>query len=311
MKKYFMAVAIFVAVMTACGGGSTETKAPVSVQTGEAAKTDETKAAEQKAEETAAAETEAAKPAADESIEEQIIMDQDGIKVTAKSLDKSGMFGPAVKVLIENESGKDVTVQARNASVNGYMTETMFSAEVQNGKKANEELIFMNSGLKKAGIDTIADMEFNLHVFDPSTYQNIFDSDVITLKTPAAETYEYTFDDSGEVAYEGNGIKVVIKGLDEEGVMGPGIVTYIENSGDKGITVQTRDVSINGFMVDPIFSADVLPGKHAISTITFMTSELEKNDIKEIQDVELSFHLFESANIMNNIADSDPVKISF
>ena len=245
-----------------------------------------------------------------ESLEEQVVLDENGIKITVKGLDKDGLLGPEVKLLIENESGKDVTVQARNVSVNGYMMTTSMSADVVNGKKANDELIIMANSLEKAGISTIADIEFSFHVSETSSFDSLFDSDLIQLKTSAADSYEYTFDDSGDVVYDEGGVKIVVKGLsDSDSIFGPGIIVYAENNSDKNVTVQVRDVSVNGFMTDPIFSADVAVGKHAIDSITFMSNELDENEIDKIKDVELSFHIFNE--LFGESIDTDTVKISF
>ena len=84
----------------------------------------------------------------------------------------------------------------------------------------------------------------------------------------------------------------------------------LENTGDKDITVQTRDVSINGFMVEAMFSCDIVAGKRAVDTITFMESELEENAITAIEDVELSFHIFDS-NKWETIVDTEPINIAF
>lgn len=130
------------------------------------------------------------------------------------------------------------------------------------------------------------------------------------LKTSAADSYEYTFDDSGDVVYDEGGVKIVVKGLsDSDSVFGPGIIVYTENNSEKDVTVQVRDVSVNGFMVDPIFSADVAAGKHAVDSITFMSNNLDENEIDKIKDVELSFHIFN--DYFGESIDTDTVKISF
>lgn len=245
-----------------------------------------------------------------ESIEEQVILDKNGIKITAKGLDKDGFIGTKVKLLIENESGKDITVQTRNVSVNGYMVSASMSAAVVNGKKANDDLFIMSSSLEKAGISTIADIEFSFHVFETDNFNSLFDSDIIQLKTSAADSYEYTFDDSGDVVYNEGGVKIVVKGLSEsDSIFGPGIIVYAENNSEKNVTVQVRDVSVNGFMTDPIFSADVAAGKHAIDSITFMSYKLDENGINNVKDVELSFHIFN--DYFGESIDTDTVKISF
>lgn len=244
-------------------------------------------------------------------INETVLLDDSGVKITAKSLDNDAFMGVAVKLLIENDSGKDLTFQCRNSSVNGYMVDTMMSVDVVNRKKANDELTFMRSDLEVCGIETIADMEFSFHIFTTEGWKTYLDTPQIQIKTSAADTYEYTFDDSGNLAYEGNGIRIIIKGLSkDESIFGPGIIVYIENNSDKDITVQTRDVSVNGFMVDAVFSSDIVTGKHTVDDITFMSSDLEKNEISEIEDVELSFHIFEATG-WDTIVDTDLVTISF
>lgn len=170
----------------------------------------------------------------------------------------------------------------------------------------------MDTALELCGITAIADIEFSFHIFTTEDWEPYLDTSMFQLKTPIADSYEYTFDDSGDLAYNGNDVKIIIKGLTEDdSIFGPSIRVYIENNNESNITVQTRDVSINGMMVDAVFSADVVSGKHAIDSITFMSSDLEENGITEIETIELSFHLFETESWDTTIADTDPITITF
>lgn len=245
------------------------------------------------------------------TINEVVLVDMADIKITAKELSNDGLFGAELKILIENNSTYDLTVQARNASVNGYMIETMLSADVAAGKKANDELIFSATELEACGIETIADIEFAFHIFNTEDWNTYLDTDLIQVKTSAADSYVYTYDDSGMTVYDENKLKIVAKGISEEdSFFGPGLILYMYNSGDRSVSIQTRDVSINGFMVESIFSVDIMPGKHAVSSVTFMNSDLENNSITEITDLELSFHIFDS-NTWETIADTDKVSLDF
>ena len=85
------------------------------------------------------------------TIEETVLLDENGIKITAIGLE-DGWFGTDLKLLIENNGDKNVTVQARNSSVNGFMVDTMMSEDVVAGKKANTTLTFSTGGLKEANI---------------------------------------------------------------------------------------------------------------------------------------------------------------
>ncbi len=305
MKRTLAIVFAFILAMflVACGGSSGgEVKEPSNDTTGN--NTVNTQQSEQPKKPEEPEKTEV-------TISEAVLVDEAGVKITAKSLTTDGLFGPEIKLLIENNSGKDLTFQCRNASVNGYMVETMMSVDVANGKKANDSLIFMGSDLEVCGIEAIADMEIAFHIFDMADWETYLDTDAIQIKTSIADTFEYTYDDSGNLAYEGNGVKIVVKGLaEDESIFGPSIVVYIENTGDKDVTVQTRDVSINGFMVDAMFSCDVVAGKRAVDTITFMESDLEENEITAIEDVELSFHVFDMAE-WETIVDTEVVNITF
>ena len=245
------------------------------------------------------------------TISETVLFDQSGVKITAKSLETNGFLGPEIKLLIENNSGKDLTFQCRNVSVNGYMVDPMLSVDVVNGKKANDAISFMSSELEACGIETIADVELSFHIFTTSEWETYLDTPQIQIKTSAAETYQYTFDDSGTLAYEGHGTKIIIKGLDTNGsILGPEIIVYIENNGNQPICVQTQGVSINGYMVDAFFSPEVMPGKHAVSSITFLSSDLQNNGITKIESVELSFHIFNN-DTWDTIVDTNTVNINF
>ncbi len=245
------------------------------------------------------------------AIEQTVLLNEAGVKITAKSLSMDEILGPEIKLLIENNSGKDLTVQCRNASVNGYMVDTLMSVDVANGKKANDSITFMSADLEACGITDIADMEFSFHIYTSADWETYLDTDRIRLKTSISDTYTYTYDDRGKVAYNADGIKVIIKGLAEDSsILGPSIVVYIENNTSGAFTVQTRDVSVNGFMIDGIFSCDVMPGKKAVDSITFMDFDIEENGITNIENVELSFHVFHTET-WNSIVDTNVVKITF
>ena len=244
------------------------------------------------------------------TVEETVLLEQDGIKITATGMD-DGLLGTELKLLIENDSSTNLTFQARNASVNGYMVDTMMSEDVAAGKKSNTSLTFSTSGLKDCGIDTIANMEFSFHIFTTDGWDDFLDSDIISLDTSAAGSYTQNYDDSGEVFYDKDGIKIIGKGLSSnDSFFGPGLIVYIENNSSKNFTVQVRDTSVNGFMIDTSMSEDVIVGKKAITAVTFFSSSLDENGITDITSIETSFHVFDMES-WDTIVDTDPITINF
>lgn len=244
------------------------------------------------------------------TIEEQVLVDQDDVKITAKSM-SSSLFGPELNILIENNSDTDLCIQTRNASVNGYMVETMISEEVAAGKKSNTSITFSARALSECGITAFTEMEFYFHVFREEDWETYFDSPIINVKTSAYGSHEQIIDDSGEVFYDQDGIKIIGKSLtNDKSIFGPGLIVYIENNTDTDFTVQVRDTSVNGFMIDTIMSEDVVAGKKAITAVTFLKSDLEENEITTITSIETSFHVFEM-DTWDTIVDTDPITINF
>lgn len=244
-------------------------------------------------------------------IEEQVIFEKNSIKVTATSINVNGLFGADINVKIENNSSANITVQAQSCCVNDVMVDTIFSADVAIGKTANDSITLSSSDLKAANISTIKDIELALHIFDSDSWETIMDSDIINITTSADKSYVQTYDDSGIVAYEDSQYKIIVKKLNSsDSFWGFDVYLYIENNSDKDVTIQVNDVSINGFMVDPAFSCEVRAGKKAFDTITFFESDLEDNNITDISEIELKFHIF-NTKTWNTIKDTDVITIKF
>lgn len=248
---------------------------------------------------------------AETTIEQKVIFEQDGIIITATGLDfDSSFMGPEIKLLIENNTEKNLCIQSRNVSVNGYMVSTTMSAEISSGKKTNDSLTIDRSSMEACNIEDIAYVDFSLHIFNNDSWDDSIDTEMIHIDTSSIDSYMQSYDDSGENIYENEGIKIVSKGISEDSsFMGPSLVIYAENNTENAITIQSRDVSVNGFMVDPIFSCEVMPGKRAIDSITFMSSDIEENQIKSIDEIELSFHIFQTDG-WDTIQDTEPITIN-
>lgn len=116
---------------------------------------------------------------------EQVLIDSNGIKITFKGMDYSdGIFGPEVKLLIENNTDKNYTVQARNFSVNGFMIETSMSTDVNAGKKANDTIIIENWSLEDNSISAtdMQTLEFNFSIFNSDDWTDSFDSETVNIQ---------------------------------------------------------------------------------------------------------------------------------
>ncbi len=222
-------------------------------------------------------------------------------------------MGPELVLLVENDTDVDVTVQARNLSVNNFMVDPFFSADVAAGKKSNETMTFPTEDLETAGIEQIKNIEFYFTIFDANTWDEISNSDVITITTNAPDV-EQEFPDDKTLVFDDKDIKIYAGELSDKDTYWPvSQYFYVENNTSKNITVYAKNVSINGFMIDPYFSVNVVSGKKAISSLKFGDSDLADNDISGIDgitDLEFSFYISDLES-WEPIVESDEITLNF
>ena len=241
------------------------------------------------------------------TIEEAVVFEKDGIKITAKEYTTDSIWGDGIKFLLENDTDKNITVGITALIVNDFMINDTFVAEIAAGKKTNETMKLSTTALNAAGIDVIGQIEVYFHMYDSDTWDDIAKSDCITIKTSLYDKMDKTVDDAGQVLFDQDGIKIVGKYVDESSFWGAGIVLYIENNTDKNVLIQVDNFSVNGFTLSSVlFSCDVYAGKKAVDDVTLLSSELEENDIKSVDEVTLKFVII-NPDTYDTITKSDEI----
>lgn len=240
------------------------------------------------------------------SIEEQLLLDQNGLKITAKELENDPIWGLGVKLLIENGTDKNLGVGCSALIVNNYMISDLFSSSVAAGKKANDIMYISSAELSASGINKIGQIEAYFHIFDSDTFETLFDADPVTIKTSGYDAMDIKAMDNGKELYNRSGVRIVGKYVDEQSFWGAAVLLYIENSSGKNIGINCDNVSVNGFMVTPVFSSTVYDGKMAIDDITIFSSDLEANGITSVDTIELTFHIYDAVSY-DTIAVTEPI----
>ena len=130
----------------------------------------------------------------DATIDETVLIDEEGIKVIAKEL-KYSKYNASLELTLENNSDKDITIMSGTLgyscnSVNGIMySGGYFNCDVKAGKKAKESVSFKYDDLLLYGIDEIAEIELGIYSspgeFDYTYYP------VSQIKTSAAGSDNY------------------------------------------------------------------------------------------------------------------------
>ena len=244
------------------------------------------------------------------TLAESVLYDANGIKVTVKGLE-DGFMGPEIKMLIENDSTKNILITSDSVSANGYMMPgASLYAEVAAGKKANESLTLMSSELDQSGIETLSQLQFYLQIQDPETWDTIKTTNLITLTTSAAD-YVQPVDDSGDVVYNDKGYKVVCKGLKQDIIWDGTVVFYMENTSGKSVSIYAENVSVNGFMTEAGLWSDLRPNTKIVDGMSMLDlSDLEITNIDEIKNIEFNLRIVDEST-WEDIATTDAITLTF
>lgn len=232
----------------------------------------------------------------DAAIEEQVVYDAEGVTVTATGIRYDSITGAAILLSVQNTTGEDLLVQMAAAAVNGYMMEVDFSLAVDAEKSAEGEMVVPYTALALANLDVIATVELSVQLVDRSNYEVLTDCEPVVILTTAAADHEQTYDESGQIAWDANGVKIVIKGVDtgrriaDESVL----IVYLYNGSENAVSIQSANVTVNGYEMTSAMTATVLPGKHAMDVVTFFDPDLEEHDIQQIDTVDIRFRIFDA-----------------
>lgn len=223
-----------------------------------------------------------------ETVEETVIADTNGVKVTLKSLGRE--YYPYLILNIENSGEKDVNVSFNPLTVNGFQSQADFAVITEDGEMytpyvtvkagVSEDYMFGFNGtdMNYPHMVEIAQIGFVTRISDPETYQ-LISSQKATVNTSAYGSFDYSYDESGEIAYDDNGIKLVYKGLSDDGMNNP--MFYISNQSDKDIVINVKDFKLNGTKAEGVFGAEVFSGCRALNPIGLF-EETKPGDTAEV-----------------------------
>lgn len=82
--------------------------------------------------------------------------------------------------------------------------------------------------------------------------------------------------------------------IEDDSMWGYTLKAYLENKTDKELMFSLSNVSVNGFMCDPFWAESVTSGMKANAEISFSGSDLEKNRIDAVTDIEFTLNVYDN-----------------
>lgn len=238
-------------------------------------------------------------------IEEQVVYDKNDITVTATGLtyeDSESVTKIDLDLNVANHTQKDIEMFFGGIAVNGYMADAAIynrdkddfdiTPVVPKGESENISLVWYSVNFEECGIEDIAVIEFNLSL--RADENDLIKGELLTVSTNIADTYEQTYDDSGEVVYEGKDYRVIAQGVSGN-EYGFSAKFYLENNSNEELDTYTSEEKVNGVALEGNYYLSspfgdysyVWPGHKGIQYMSFYKEDLEPGT-KEIKTLDMN-----------------------
>lgn len=232
------------------------------------------------------------------SFEEITVVDNDDCLIRITGIDAQNFWGYTLNVYLENKSSdKKFLFSVDGASINGVSAAALFSKEIAAGKKAMEEITFMDDSLPELlGDFTDIMLAFRVHDADDWAADDIVTETVHVYPFGEENAVRYVRQpqDTDTVIVDNDDLTVIVTGYDPDGVWGYSVNLYLVNKTDKALMFSVEDVSVNGLMSDPLFATTVEAGTSAFPQLSWSDSEFEKNGITEVEEIEMNFRVYDA-----------------
>lgn len=245
------------------------------------------------------------------SIEETVLVDESGIRITAVELTYTD-YSAELTLLLENNSDRDLSFRCGTLgyscnSVNGYMIDDGYlNADVAMGKKSFETVDFGADALFLMGMTDIADIEIGFDISD-NNYDTYLQTGPLQIKTELADTYDYAADtyqeamNSSKIAdlyefsldhfaadtlYEQDGIRVISETVITNRDGEQSLFLEMENASDVPVIVTASEFYFNGLLVyDSNWTNETInPGKRAVMDMSL--SSLMEDSYRDVYGIE-------------------------
>ena len=241
------------------------------------------------------------------TVEETELYNDNNVIVTVTGIEEHALMGPQIKLRLDNNTDKNITLTGDNFVVNGVTMYGLMSIDVAAGKKANGEITLYSSELELSGIKKIATVSCNdAQFYDSDSYETLFDIS-LNIETSIAVDYQQQIDETGDVLFQQDGITVTVKKL-ETNLLGQAVILLIKNETGKEIIVNAENVSVNGYTIGGFLYDIICKDTVRFSSLDLMSSELEENSITAVEEVTFSLEVLD-ADSYSTITSTDELKV--
>lgn len=236
------------------------------------------------------------------TVEEKVLFEEEGVRATLK-----GVNGNDFKILLENDSDKNVGLSSDIIIVNGITMYGSLYLKAAAGKKVNGVLSLSSSELQIANISTVANVKtVDAHIFNSDDYSTIKNTN-FEFSTSVSEDFIQNIDDTGDILYDQNGITVIAKNLNKD-IWGNALYVLIKNNTESDIVASADNLSVNGFTLNSFQSDTIAAGTVRFCDIEISSTGLSENEIENIENVSFTMS-FRNSDSYDTIATTEELNV--
>ena len=222
-------------------------------------------------------------PQGGESEVQVLIYDVDDVRVYYLGYADEPHYGPQVKLYVENDKNLEVSVYARDFSVNGIMFTVGSDTRVPPGGTARDSIYIVDTNFGASGITSVEKVEFSLDVINAKEkYRNNSDVISIDIKDPESSGAQPGAAPAGsepeikELIYETEEINIYYTGFGFSPASDLQVDFWIENNTSHLIEVSVNRFSLNGVDVLPPMNERVAANKASKGELFVLKPDLDR-----------------------------------
>ncbi len=226
-------------------------------------------------------------------------VDNEDLRITITGTDPEMAWGYGVLYSMENRS-KDRTysITVEDAAINGLTMDPFYSCDVEAGSTLEDAITFSSAELEKYGIGRVTDVELTLSVYDTDNWAagEIWNGTVriCPFGEEAAVTYVRAPRDTDQVIMDNEYVTVTLVDGRMEEDKGYALDLYFVNKTDREIWFNVAGAYINDSEADPMFAADIKPGRPLYSSVWWTEDLLESEKISDVEEVTLDVQIMDA-----------------
>ncbi len=230
-----------------------------------------------------------------EILPEQVIYDTDGIKITVKGLEESTMAGSLIRVLVENDTERNIAFSGDLFVVNGVTMPGYLYADVAAGMKANDAIELYSDNLGAAGIAQVETVRgYDARIVDTDTYDTLAQVP-LELETAYYQGRDFQYDDTGVELYSAGGVTVIAQVISEE-FYGKTARLLVKNETGRDVVLEAEHISVNGFTLDAWLYDTVCANTVRYCQLDLFESGLEENGIDQIKTITFRLNVLDASS---------------